>query len=111
MVLTSVTPMSHESVRLWYHRSSTLFSVETRYRQVIAVDETKIKIHGKWHLLWAAVDINTWEVLGVWVTPGRCSLEAYSYLKQVLEKSDIHPKIIVDGGPWYKPTLNRLQVD
>lgn len=111
MVLTSFTPVSYESVRLWYHRSSILFSVETKHRQVIAVDETKIKINGKWHLLWAAVDINTWEVLGVWITQGRCSLEAYSFLKQVLEKCENQPKIIVDGGPWYKPALNRLRVD
>jgi transposase-like protein len=37
---------------------------------MIAVDETKIRIHGKWHILWAAVDIDTWEILGVWITQG-----------------------------------------
>ena len=77
MVLSSFTVVSHESVRLWYHKSYQLFSVEKRYREVIAVDETKIKINGRQHLLWAAIDINTWEVLGVWITQGRCSLEAY----------------------------------
>lgn len=44
MVLSSFTPISHESVRLWYHKSSALFSVEKRYREVIAVDETKVNI-------------------------------------------------------------------
>jgi len=42
---------------------------------------------------------------------GRCSLEAYSYLKQVLEKCENQTKIIADIGPWYKPALNRLHVD
>ncbi|MEF8848139.1 MAG: hypothetical protein V5A68_03300 [Candidatus Thermoplasmatota archaeon] len=51
--------MSHESVRLWYHKSHQLFSVEKRYREIIAVDETKIKINGRQHLLWAAVDIQS----------------------------------------------------
>jgi transposase-like protein len=111
MVLTSFTPVSHESVRLWYHKSYQLFSVQKRYREVIAVDETKIKINGRQHLLWAAIDINTWEVLGVWITQGRCSLEAYSFLKQVLRKCENDPNILVDGGPWYKPALNRLQAD
>ena len=111
MVLSSFEPISHESVRLWHHKSSVLFTVEKRYREVIAVDETKIKIHGKWHLLWAAIDIDTWEILGVWITQGRCSLEAYSFLKQVLQKCENNPKILVDGGPWYKPALERLQAD
>ena len=47
MVLTSFSPVSHESVRLWYHRSYQLFTVKKRYREIIAVDETKIKIHGR----------------------------------------------------------------
>lgn len=97
MVLTSFTPVSHETVRLWYHRSYRLFSVNKQYQEMIAVDETKIKINGRQHLLWAAIDINTWEVLGVWITQGRCSLEAYSFLKQVLKKCDNDPKILVDG--------------
>ena len=111
MVLSSFEPISHESVRLWYHKSNRLFTVETRHREIIAVDETKIKIHGKYHLLWAAIDINTWEVLGVWITQGRASIEAYSFLNHVLQKCSNNPKILVDGGPWYKPALNRLHAN
>jgi len=48
----------------------------------------------------AAIDSNTWEVLGVWITQGRCSLDAYSFLKQVLKKCENNPKILVDDGPW-----------
>ncbi|MBS3748702.1 MAG: hypothetical protein KGY65_06595 [Candidatus Thermoplasmatota archaeon] len=49
---------------------SVVLCVKKRYREVIAVDETKIKINGKQHLLWAAIDINTTtrEVLGLWIT-------------------------------------------
>ena len=111
MVLSSFESISYESVRVWYHKSSRLFTVETRYREIIAVDETKIKIHGKNHLLWAAIDINTWEILGVWVTQGRASIEAYSFLKYVLSKCENKPKILVDGGPWYKPALQRLHAN
>jgi len=50
MVLSSFEPISHESVRLRHHKSSALFTVEKRYREVIAVDEIKIEIHGKRYL-------------------------------------------------------------
>ena len=111
MVLASFTPVSHESVRLWYHESRQLFSVEKRYREIIAVDGTRIKINGKHHLLWAAIDIDTWEVLDAWITQGRCSLEAYGFLKQVLERCENSPKTLVDDGPLYEPALNRLHAD
>ena len=51
MVLSSFEEVSHESVRQWYHRSQDLFTVRCDHRQVIAVDETMIKIRGKQHLL------------------------------------------------------------
>ena len=67
MVLASFTPVSHESVRLWYHKSHHLFYVEKLYLDIIAFDGTKIKINGKHHLLWAAIDINTWELKEYWM--------------------------------------------
>ena len=86
LVLSSFEEVSHESVRQWYHRSQNLFRVRCCHRQVIAVDETMIKIHGKRHLLWAAIDVDTWEILGGWITQGRASLEAHSFLCRVLKK-------------------------
>ena len=44
MVLSSFEPISHENVRLRHHKSSALLTVEKRYQEVIAFDETKIKI-------------------------------------------------------------------
>jgi transposase-like protein len=61
----------------------------------------KLPIHGKWYLLWAAIDTYTWEILGMWITQGQCSLEACSFLKQVLQKCENNSKILVEGGPWY----------
>jgi transposase-like protein len=50
---------------------------------------------------------------GSWylVTKGRASIEAYSFLKYVLTKYINQPKILVDGGPWYKPALQRLGIE
>jgi len=110
-VLSSFEDISHESIRKWYHRVDTIFTAGKTYRETIAVDETKLKINGKQYILWAAIDVQTYEVLGVWITKGRASIEAYSFLKYVLSKCENKPKILVDGGPWYVPALKRLKVE
>ena len=110
-IVSSFEDISHESIRKWYHRVDTIFTLGKTYRETVAVDETKVKINGKLFILWAAIDIRTYEVLGVWVTKGRASLEAYSFLKYVLSKCTNQPKILVDGGPWYIPALQRLKVE
>lgn len=110
-ILSGFEDISHESIRKWYHKTDTIFSVDKTYRPVIAVDETKLKINGKLYIVWAAIDTCNWEVLGIWVTKGRASIEAYSFLKHILGKCTNQPKILVDGGPWYKPALNRLGVE
>ena len=48
---------------------------------------------------------------GVWVTKGRASIEAYSFIRHVLRKCDNIPKILIDKGPWYRPALQRLGLD
>jgi transposase-like protein len=40
------TNASRESVRRWFHRFSKLFSVERRFRNTIAVDETVVSMYG-----------------------------------------------------------------
>ena len=111
IILSSFESSSHESIRRWYHKTNSIFSAQRVYRDVIAVDETKVKINGRLFILWAAIDINSREVLGVWVTKGRASIEAYSFLKFILKSCVNQPKILVDGGPWYKPALKRLGVE
>ena len=110
-VVSSFEPVSHEAIRQWYHKVQYLFKTGKTFRSIVAVDETKIKIRGKWYILWAAIDIEKWDILGAWITQGRSSIEAYSFLKFILGKCENKPKILVDGGPWYKPALNRLKME
>jgi hypothetical protein len=28
----------------------------------MAIDETKIKLNGRWQYLWAAIDVDSWEI-------------------------------------------------
>ena len=111
IILSSFEDISHESIRKWYHKTDSIFSVGKTYREIIAVDETKVKINGKLHILWAAIDVQNWEILGIWITKGRASIEAYSFLKYILKKCENQPKILVDAGPWYKPAFERLKID
>ena len=111
-ILSDFEDISHErSIRKWYHRVETIFTAKTTYRETVAVDETKLKINGKLFILWAAIDTSNWEILGVWVSKGRASIEAYSFLKHIMSKCTNQPKILVDAGPWYKPAFNRLGVE
>lgn len=110
-VVSSFEPVSHEAIRLWYHRAAKVFTVQKAARRIIAIDETKIKINGQWRILWAAIDIESWDVLGVWITDGRSSFEAYGFIRHVLMLCEHKPKILVDGGPWYPYALMRLGVE
>ena len=53
-VISFFEKVSHEAIRLWYHKASHIFSLtpECKERRAIAIDETKIKIGNKWHYIW-----------------------------------------------------------
>jgi len=76
-----------------------LFEPDCRDRQEIAVDETKIEIDGEEHSVWAAVDCDTLEVLHVDVSPGRSSLDALLFLREVLKACRGRPLVRADRGP------------
>jgi transposase-like protein len=65
------TNASRESVRRWFHRFSKIFSVERRFRNTIAVDETVVKMHGLSAYVWSAVDVDSGEILAIYASRGR----------------------------------------
>ncbi len=101
---------SHEAVREWYARARGLVQVEARKRRAIAVDETKVKVQGQWLYVWAAIDVDIWEVLYTWVSQGRSGFEALRFLRRVLEVCDGSPTVYVDRVPWDRWALDRLGV-
>ena len=54
-----VTMASMESVRRWFHRFSSIFSVEERFRYAVALDETVVKMHGLRAYVWSGVDVDS----------------------------------------------------
>jgi transposase-like protein len=103
-----LTNASRESVRRWFHRFSRLFSVGRRFRNTIAVDETVVKMHGLRAYVWSAVDVDSGEILAVYASRSRNMLIALKFLRIVLGRCLNKPLIVVDRGPWYRWTLERL---
>ena len=102
---------SYEAVRQWYHALSEFFEPREVERQVVAVDETKMKVDGEQVYVWAAVDVETFEILHVDVSPGRSSLDALLFLRTVMSRCRGKPLVKVDPGPWYNWALDLLDCD
>ena len=103
-----LTFASRESVRIWAHRSSSLFKPSKRVRRLVAVDETVLKINGRICYLWAAIDVDTGEILALHASRGIGIPNAIKFLKMVLRSCDGKPIVVVDRGPWYRWALDRL---
>jgi putative transposase len=103
-----VTMASRESVRKWFHRFSSIFSVDRRFRGTVAVDETVVKMHGLRAYVWSAVDVDSGEILAIYASRSRNMLIALKFLRIVLDRCLNKPLIIVDRGPWYRWALERL---
>jgi transposase-like protein len=105
-----LTGASRESVRIWVHRFSSLFKPSRRKRRLVAVDETVLKINGRICYLWAAIDVDTGEILALQASRGRGLPNAIKFLKMVLRSCDGKPIVVVDRGPWYRWALERLGI-
>jgi putative transposase len=107
-----LVPCSYEAVRLWVKRLEQItINVEARPRRMVAVDETKIKADGEWCYVWAAIDVDTRELLAIWVSWQRNILHAEAFLRRALETCRNKPLIIVDKGPWYPEALKALGLE
>lgn len=100
---------AHETLRDWYLRLETLFQPRKTTRPVIAVDETKVNVAGRFLYCWAAVDVQTFEIVHLDVSPGRSSLDALLFLRTVVERCRGQPVVLVDRGPWYSWAFDRLE--
>ncbi len=87
------------SLREWAHRLGTLF--RTGNRRLVAVDETVVKRFGHAEYVWAAVDVDSGEILDVYASRDRSLARALTFLRRVLRMCEDKPAIVVDRGPWY----------
>lgn len=105
-----VVERSYEALRQWYHRLAHLFDPEPDYHSTVAINETKLKVEETEVYVWAAVDVETFEVIHIEVSPGRSDLDALLFVKQVLKRCRGDPVVLVDRGPWYNWALDDLRL-
>ncbi|WP_256546645.1 hypothetical protein [Halobellus inordinatus] len=60
--------------------------------------------------VWAALDVQTFEVVHIEVSTGRSDLDALLFIKQVLKRCRGDPVVLVDRGPWYNWPLDDLDL-
>ncbi len=84
----------HETVRFWWNRFGPIFAAEIRKRRVQHrsysrwrwhLDEAFVRINGKMHYLWRAVD-HEGEVLEVFATKRRDRRAALRFLKRAMKR-------------------------
>ncbi len=99
---------SHETVRRWYRRCRELFpGPAKKERRALALDETHVRIDATAYYLWAAIDLDTHEILAVHLTTTRSHFDTMMFLAKVVRSCANRPLVHVDRGPWYPWALRR----
>lgn len=128
---------SAESVRRWWHKLRALYKEPSGRHDIIAVDETSLHLgrrsrkvivkrwKGKWnhprprrenrripatHLLWAGINVRTFEVVNVLLGKHTTSDDCYRFLSEVKRRSGTAPHIVHDRGAWYRRQCETLNL-
>jgi transposase-like protein len=67
-------------------------------RNLIAINETKLKVGNKTIYLQLVIDVESKEYLGVYISEARSNLNAILFVRSILRFCPNKPKILVDGG-------------
>ena len=94
--------VSHETIRKWCYRFGSFFAKQVRQKRRRPtdkwhLDEVFVKINGKRHYLWRAVD-SEGMVLDVLMQTRRNARAAKAFFKQVLKTTPSKPRVIVTDG-------------
>ena len=107
--------VSNETVRRWFLKFGRMIAVNLRRSRPRAsacwhLDEMVIKIRGRKHWLWRAVD-DEGEVLDFLVQPRRCARSARRLLRKLLKKQGFAPKrITTDKLKSYPAAIRKLRL-
>ena len=91
--------VTHESIRLWCIKFGALYARRLKrkhqgYGDTFFIDEVFVKINGKQHYLWRAVDQDG-EVVDVYLQARRDGAAAKRFFKRLLRSHDGEPRKIV----------------
>jgi len=107
----------HETVRLWWNRFGPMFAGEIRRKLVQHMraythwrwhlDEVYVKINGKMHYLWRAVD-HEGEVLESFVTATRNKAAALKFIKKAMKRHGRPQAVVTDGLKSYGAAMKKI---
>ena len=103
-----IIPACYRSVHYWVHKLRGITSsLPRKARRLVAMDETKQKVNGKQLFVRSAIDVESRELLAIYASYQRSSINALIFVKTVLATCEGKPVVLVDGGPWYPWALER----
>lgn len=108
--------VSRESIRLWCIKFGAIFSRRLKrkhrgYGDTLYIDELFVKINGKQHYLWRAVDQDC-EVVDVYLQAKRDGAAAKHFFKRLLRSHGEEPrKIVTDKLKSYRVAHRELMPD
>ncbi|SHI29070.1 putative transposase [Wenxinia saemankumensis] len=109
--------VSHETLRYWWNRFGPMFATEIRRRRVGAMrssrwrwhlEEVFVKINGKTHYLWRAVD-QEGEVLESYITKSRDTPAALKFLRKLVRRHRPPEGIVTDHLRTYGAAMKELR--
>ncbi|CUH48848.1 MULTISPECIES: IS6 family transposase [Ruegeria] len=109
--------VSHETVRYWWNRFGPMFAAEIRRKRIQQlrafskwkwhVDEVFVKVNGKRHYLWRAVD-HEGEVLEAIVAKRRNKQAALKFLRKLMKRHGKAKEVVTDRFASYRAALREL---
>ena len=106
----------HETVRYWWNKLGPVITQEMKKKRRHTpskwrwhIDEVFVKINGKLHYLWRAID-HEGTVLDCYVTKRRDRRAALKVLKKLVSRHGVPNQIVTDKLRSYKAALRNLNM-
>jgi putative transposase len=107
--------VNKNAVSEWIHKFEEAFARKKlagkKERDVILLDETKVKRDGKTAYVSVCLDLERREVISSSCTRSVSSLSTILVLKEALQSCRHAPLLITDHAPWYKYAFQSLKLD
>lgn len=107
----------HETIRFWWNRFGPIFAHEIRKKRIYPsanysnwrwhLDEVFVRINGKQHYLWRAVD-HEGEVLEAFVSKNRDRKAALIFLKKIMKRYGKPHQIVTDRLKSYRAAMKAI---
>jgi len=70
-----------------------------------------VKLHGFRAYIWSALEVDSGEILAIYVSWSRSMIVAMKFTRMALDRCLNKPLVIVDRGPWCRWALDRLGLE